>query len=125
MRCLVHEFLVSIHASTDIMRAIHSYCLSVALCFQRFDPIRYSPYLDQYLRALEAEQEYETDLYLVNLVRIQHLTERISRLHAKDHVEDDLPGIARAPLDAYMVAFQGELDRYRNELPPHLQQNSK
>lgn len=97
----------------------------MALAFQRLDPIRYSPYLEQCLRELEAKPEYESDLYLVNLVRIQHLTERISRLHAKDHVEDDLPGVARAPMNVYINAFQGELDRYKDALPRHLRANSK
>ncbi|RYP33451.1 hypothetical protein DL767_004729 [Monosporascus sp. MG133] len=95
----------------------------VSLAFQRLDPVRYPPYLSQCLRELEANNEYESDLFLVNLVRIQHLTERISRLHAKDHVEDDLPGVTRAPMNVYLNAFQGELDRYKNALPRHLRTN--
>ncbi|RYP48757.1 hypothetical protein DL768_005414 [Monosporascus sp. mg162] len=96
---------------------------SVSLAFQRLDPVRYPPYLSQCLRELEVNKEYESDLFLVNLVRIQHLTERISRLHAKDHVDDDLPGVARAPMNVYLNAFQGELDRYKNALPRHLRTN--
>ncbi|RYO75998.1 hypothetical protein DL766_005384 [Monosporascus sp. MC13-8B] len=95
----------------------------VSLAFQRLDPVRYPPYLSQCLSELEVHKEYESDLFLVNLVRIQHLTERISRLHAKDHVEDDLPGVARAPTNVYLNAFQGELDRYKNGLPRHLRTN--
>ena len=97
----------------------------MALAFQRFDSIRYSPYLDQALRELEENPDYESDIYLVYLVRIQRLTERISRLHAKDHVEGDLPGIIRAPKHVYISALQGDLDRYANELPDRLRKNSE
>ncbi|RYP66727.1 hypothetical protein DL770_008745 [Monosporascus sp. CRB-9-2] len=53
----------------------------VSLAFQRLDPVRYPPYLSQCLRELEVNNEYESDLFLVNLVRIQHLTEQLIICH--------------------------------------------
>lgn len=97
----------------------------VALAFQRLDPIRYTPYLEQCMKDLEVAREYETDYLIVNLVRIQHLTERISQLHAKEHLPQDLQDISRAPMNVYLDAFQQELDKYRHGLPRGLQNNSK
>ena len=98
---------------------------SVALAFQRLDPIRYTPYLDQCMKDLEASREYETDYLIVSLVRIQHLTERISQLHAKEHLQQDLQDIARAPMNVYLDAFQQELDKFKGSLPRGLQSNSE
>ncbi|KAK6948847.1 hypothetical protein Daesc_008918 [Daldinia eschscholtzii] len=61
---------------------------SVSLSFQRIEPPKFTPYMDQCLRELETDHEYGTDSLLVYLVRIQHLSERISQLHAKDHDEE-------------------------------------
>ncbi|KAI0020791.1 hypothetical protein F4780DRAFT_779236 [Xylariomycetidae sp. FL0641] len=94
----------------------------VSLAFQRMDPIKYTPYVDQCLRDLDSAREHETDVFLVHLVRIQHLSERIAQLHNKDHFDDDL-GIARAPMNAYFSAFQTELDKYRAALPRQLRSN--
>ncbi|KAI1334614.1 hypothetical protein F5Y15DRAFT_409568 [Xylariaceae sp. FL0016] len=94
-----------------------------ALAFQRMEPIKYTSYIGQCLRDLDAAKEYETDSLLVHLVRIQHLSERIAQLHNKDQVDDDLTGIGRAPVNAYFGAFQTELDKYRAALPSHLKSN--
>jgi hypothetical protein len=97
----------------------------VSLAFQRIDPIKFTPYMDQCLRELETMKEYEADSLLVQLVRIQHLSERIAQLHAREHVAEDPPGFARAPMSAYFNAFQGELDRFKSSLPRHLRSNRK
>ncbi|KAF4457959.1 hypothetical protein F53441_214 [Fusarium austroafricanum] len=73
------------------------------------------------LAVLEQEREYETDLRLVTLVRIQHLTERIAQLNSPDDPAEEVAGLPMAPLSAYVSAFHGELDRIRNGLPPDLQ----
>ncbi|KAI1384343.1 uncharacterized protein F4822DRAFT_419463 [Hypoxylon trugodes] len=95
----------------------------VALAFQRIDPPKYTAYIDQCVRELEAEGEYETDSLLVNLVRIQHLSERIAQLRCKDNTADDLAGATRAPTSVYSSMFYTELERLRVSLPPKLASN--
>ncbi|KAI0879816.1 uncharacterized protein GGS22DRAFT_176700 [Annulohypoxylon maeteangense] len=95
----------------------------IALAFQRIDPPRYTPYIDQCLGELEADQEYESDLLLVQLVRIQNLSERIAQLHAKDHTTDELNTITRAPATAYSNMFHAELEKFTASLPPNLAAN--
>ncbi|ORY55884.1 uncharacterized protein BCR38DRAFT_402951 [Pseudomassariella vexata] len=92
----------------------------VSLAFQRVETLTFTPYMKQCVQDLETDREYETDVLLVQLVRIQHLSDRIAQVHAKDQHHDDLPGIPRAPLTAYLNAFQTELDKYKAQIPRHL-----
>ncbi|KAJ4271337.1 hypothetical protein NW762_000039 [Fusarium torreyae] len=93
---------------------------AMSIGFLRIEPMRYTKYIQGCLAVLEQEREYETDTRLVTLVRIQHLTERISQLNSPDDPAEEVAGLPTAPLSAYVSAFQGELDRIRNGLPPDL-----
>ncbi|KAI1138017.1 hypothetical protein F5Y05DRAFT_404330 [Hypoxylon sp. FL0543] len=95
----------------------------ISLAFQRIDPPRYTPYIDQCVRELEAAQEFQTDSLLVHLVRIQHLSERIAQLHVQDQVGTDLAEISRAPVTAYSGIFHAELEKYIATLPKSLSSN--
>lgn len=97
---------------------------SVSLSFQRIEPPKFTPYMDQCLRELETDHEYGTDSLLVYLVRIQHLSERISQLHAKDHDEGKLTGISHAPMSAYSSVLHAEIEKFKASLPHHLLSNS-
>jgi hypothetical protein len=83
-------------------------------------PARYTKYLDQCLKELEDAAEYETDQLAVQLVRVQHLTEKIFHFHSRDQMVDELPGIQEASAAVRLEAFQMELDRLQNALPTNL-----
>lgn len=95
------------------------YLSSVVACgFHKVEPMRFSRYLGGVLRELEADREVDSDAALVAMVKLQHLVERIQQFSAREADEkegDDgeLPGIPRAPAQAYVAAFQVELDRIR------------
>ncbi|KAI3574142.1 hypothetical protein IWW34DRAFT_633764 [Fusarium oxysporum f. sp. albedinis] len=93
---------------------------SMSLGFLRIEPMRYTKYIQQCLAVLEQEREYDTDMRLVTLVRVQHLAERIAQLNAPDDPTEEIVGLPAAPLSAYVSAFHNELDRIRNGLPPEL-----
>ncbi|KAI0000239.1 hypothetical protein F4779DRAFT_631208 [Xylariaceae sp. FL0662B] len=95
----------------------------IALALHRIDTPKYTPYIEQCLRDLEAMKEHDSDTVLVHLVRIQHLSERIAQLHSKDQAEDDLTGLARAPMSAYLGAFHTELEKYKASMPRSLRSN--
>lgn len=59
-------------------------------------------------------------MLLVNLVRVQNLSERISQLYMKETMGDE--SINRT---AYLSAFQAELDKFRASLPKSLLCNSE
>ncbi|RBR21817.1 hypothetical protein FVER53590_00428 [Fusarium verticillioides] len=93
---------------------------SMSLGFLRIEPMRYTKYIQQCLAVLEQEREYDTDMRLVTLVRVQHLTERIAQLNAPDDPTEEVVGLPAAPLSAYVSAFHSELERIRNGLHPQL-----
>lgn len=97
----------------------------MSLGFLRIEPMRYTKYIQQCLAVLEQEREYDTDMRLVTLVRVQHLTERIAQLNAPDDPTEEIVGLPAAPLSAYVSAFHNELDRIRNGLPPELTNDSE
>jgi len=81
--------------------------------------------MQQCLSELETNREYDTDALLVQLVRLQNVTENIVRLNTKDDMGDSIPGIPRAPLSAYQSAFQTELDKIDQSLSKSLRNNSR
>ncbi len=64
--------------------------------------------------------EYETDVTLVFLLRIQHLTQRISELNPRDNTIEEFTSIPKAPTAVYVSVFQNELDELRTKLPDRL-----
>ncbi|KAK8003572.1 hypothetical protein PG989_003291 [Apiospora arundinis] len=95
----------------------------IALSYQRVEQGKYTGYIHQCLKELEAANEYETDSLLVQLIRIQHLSDKISCLHNKGDEDIELPAIPRAPTSAYLGAFQAELDKFKAQIPRHLRTN--
>lgn len=97
---------------------------NLSLTCSRIEPLKYTPYIQNCIRVLENEREYESDMALVYMVRIQRLTERIVEITAKDRGEEEIPGIPSAPMSAYIPALQSEIDRLRSRLPPKLRNDS-
>lgn len=82
--------------------------------------MRYTYYLQECVKHLQECEEYPTDERLVYMVRIQHLTERIARLSAKDKTLEEVTNVPAAPMSAYIAAFQLELENIDKSIPLHL-----
>lgn len=93
---------------------------SVATGLMKALPLRFSKYTRKCLEDLEKTSEYESDLLLVHLVRIQRLTERIHNWTSQEDDEDDISSYLKAPPAAYQVAFHGEIGRLQSSLPASL-----
>lgn len=87
--------------------------------------MRYTEYLKQCISELELGAEYESDAKLVYLVRIQHLTERITHLHCPDAAAEETFSFPRPPRAVYVPAMQSEWDRINNALPESLRSDSE
>lgn len=93
--------------------------------FQRVEPMRYNGYLQDCMRHLEEHPEYESDISLVYLIKIQRLTERISELNSRDRASEEVSSVPSAPVSAYVLAFQNELNQIRDSMPKHLKEDSE
>ncbi|KAH6609173.1 hypothetical protein Trco_002519 [Trichoderma cornu-damae] len=92
----------------------------ISMNFGRVEPMRYNHYLQDCMRHLQDHSEYESDISLVYLVRIQRLTERIAELNSRDRATEEISPVPSAPVSAYVLAFQNELDHIRDSMPEHL-----
>lgn len=79
-------------------------------------------YLDTCCSVLEAKMEYDSDVDLVQLVRIQKLAQSIAVTW-----DANTPSLPSTHLPPTMIiqAFQEQLDSFRANLPPHLQENGR
>lgn len=93
---------------------------SVATGLMKTLSMRFSKYTRQCLEDVERISEFESDLLLVRLVKIQRLTERIHNWTSQEDDDDDISGYLRAPAAAYQVAFHGEIGRLQSSLPASL-----
>lgn len=87
--------------------------------------MKFSKYLRKCLAELEADPEHESDVLLVHLVKVQHLTQQISDwINREDEEDSNIQGIYQAPTTAYLSAFEGEIRRLRDTLPLSLKNHS-
>ncbi|CZT49926.1 uncharacterized protein RSE6_10832 [Rhynchosporium secalis] len=112
--------------NTDERRAIVGvwYMSSnVALTFNKGQSDKCTKCHEQCLEELEKGHEYESDILLIQLVRIQHLTQRIVDCNNRDQLPDELPVIEVIPTSSYHEASQNELSRLNTRLPSSLQKS--
>jgi hypothetical protein len=81
---------------------------------------KYTNYLDQCLKDLDDASEYKTDQLVIQLVRIQHLTEKIFLFHGSDSPVEEQLGSSRHSTMARLEAFRIKLESLRNALAPDL-----
>lgn len=97
--------------------------LSVSIS-KRMDALQWTPYLDECCRTLEKYGEYQSDIYLVYLVRQQHIIDKIERTFSLERQEKlDSSGRPTAPAGMYFRSLAAELRNLRDSLPLNLQQN--
>ena len=95
------------------------------MTLNRQEPMRYTKHIDQCLNDLRDAAEFESDQLLVELIRIQHLSDRVYQINSRRDLVAELPGIPVTPVAVYRRAFITELDRLRSSLPENLRSNCK
>jgi len=81
--------------------------------------MRYTGHIEDCLQAVAAAAEYETDICLVQMVKLQKIVEevRVSGLYNDSSL--------KGPVGMYVRSFQTVLQEYKSALPANLQQNSQ
>lgn len=83
---------------------------------RRSDALMNTTYVDGCCHVLQEALEYPSDEFLVQLVRVQQLTQHIcSAMNADVPYE---PG--QIPLAMMVHSLQAQLDSFQRNLPPHL-----
>ncbi|KZL88336.1 c6 transcription factor [Colletotrichum incanum] len=101
-----------------VLLAVWYLSSSIAMDIHQIDPLRYSVYMQQCLRELEENREYESDMHLIYIVKIQRLCERVADLRSNYYGDEEVDCVTRAPVSAYMFGFSSELNKLQIEMPP-------
>lgn len=75
--------------------------------------MRYTKYTDECCRVIEDAQEYNTDQYLVRLVRLHRITDRIRRTVSLDE-SDPFGSLEALPLGVCIRAIEVELQQIKS-----------
>lgn len=105
-------------------RAVLGLFLLSSLCsnyFQKIEPLRWTPHLDDYLETLEKTREYSTDILLAHLVRAQLITNQVARVPWNDTLGD--PN-SKLPATLSRQLLQAYLDKLEKNLPQELLSNA-
>lgn len=98
--------------------------LRLAAHFQRIEPLRWTPYLDNCLQVLNEAKDAPTEIDFVQRVRLQLLTKEALSLTS----HDDL-GEARSPdplpTGFYRKSLLAQLEMIKRDIPLELQQNGE
>lgn len=90
--------------------------------FQRVDPMRWTPYLDECLQVLSESEDCSTDCLLSHLIRLQLLAEKAVAVSSHEDF-----GVSRSPIHPptsfYLKTLLAQLEGIKQGIPLALQQN--
>ncbi|KAH8800269.1 hypothetical protein F5884DRAFT_809868 [Xylogone sp. PMI_703] len=94
----------------------------VSICARDIDPIRYSRYADECCNALTEAAEYPSDTYIVQLMNLHRLSDKIGRTLAM--IDFTHPVGLSTPIGAYVKSLQSESKLQKDLLPVDTSFNS-
>lgn len=97
-----------------------SKCYRVSLYLRRVESLQPTPYIYHNCKVLYGSAEYESDLVLVSLVRLQCIIESFQRTILSASVAH---GESKMPAWMYIKAARAELQDFWMSLPPELRSN--
>ncbi|KAF7560936.1 hypothetical protein G7046_g3209 [Stylonectria norvegica] len=104
-----------------VLGYLHISCLVGAL-FRRGSQLQWNSYMSQCCDSLLAAHEYETDIYLTSIIKLQHIASRIYSLMPGADYQDSTSMVMRAPLDMAINNVRRELDNFVNIQPESVRQ---
>lgn len=94
------------------------------MCIKDIDPLRFTDYTKECCQIIAEAGEYSTDQYLVRLVRMHSLTDRIGRMFSCQE-NDPLGTSLSAPLGMCIRLIENELQSMKASIPPEAPENSQ
>ncbi|KAF2458685.1 hypothetical protein BDY21DRAFT_341047 [Lineolata rhizophorae] len=90
----------------------------VSSSFKKLEAMKWTPYLDDCCRVIEASREYESDVILVTLIRLQEIVSRL--MLSLPYDDPDFPQKGSVPLAVVTKSFQTELNMFKESVPRNL-----
>lgn len=98
--------------------------LRYSTLFRRHAPLSLSPYLLKCSEALVQAEEYDSDKFLVALVKIQQLLNRVADIIPYGD-DDAARSLQYAPIHMALTATHKELEALIRQQPPEVECNSR
>lgn len=92
--------------------------------FRRHAPMTFNPYFLKCCETLAAAEEYDSDKFLVALVKIQQLLNRVADIIPYGD-DDEARCVQYAPIHMALTAAQKELEALIRQQPPEVECNSR
>ncbi|RDL40971.1 uncharacterized protein BP5553_00950 [Venustampulla echinocandica] len=92
----------------------------ISLCLRRMECLQHTPYIDHNCKLLYDSAEYESDLVLVTLVRLQCIVESFQRTLLNESMT---PHGSKVPAWMYIKSARAELQDFWTSLCPRLRSN--
>lgn len=90
------------------------------------DSLHHTEYAEYCTEVIEQNAEYPSDQMLIQLVRLQNITEEISQALPHDNFESPhWTQMSSAPIALCIKTLEKKLNMFRARIPAHLQQNRK
>ncbi|KAL1963469.1 hypothetical protein VTN77DRAFT_8370 [Rasamsonia byssochlamydoides] len=94
---------------------------SIASYHQKFESMRWSPYLEECLRMLAEKPEYPTDEAFVYQIRLQLIIEKAVPICVRNREVEQVESLRVSIL--YLKGLQSQLQDVKSKIPPHLENN--
>ncbi|MCJ1312744.1 hypothetical protein MMC25_006420 [Agyrium rufum] len=89
---------------------------------RKIEALPFSKYMDECCNVISEAQEYQSDVFLLRLVKLQTIVDRMTSSLPYEDVESGQR--ASATTEMVIKALQNELEIFKSSLPPQLQQDS-
>lgn len=90
------------------------------MILQKMSTFPHSTYLEDCCRDLEKKEEYPTDKYLLYIVLLQHIAEKVDNLFAQFGGDLSSPG---ATVELRIMTLKSELEIFKERLPFQISEN--
>ncbi|KKA17557.1 hypothetical protein T310_8508 [Rasamsonia emersonii CBS 393.64] len=95
--------------------------LSIASYYQKFEGMRWSPYMEECLQVLAEKPEYPTDEVFVYQIRLHLITEKAVPISIRNREVEQVENLRGSIL--YLKGLQSQLQDVKSKIPPHLENN--
>lgn len=97
----------------------------ISTLFRRIYGLPHTPYVARCCDILQHAQEYDSDKFLIALVRMQRLVLRIHEVTPTPHLDTTLPHAFYGSIYMTMATVKKELDALVESQPPDVECNGK
>lgn len=122
---MVHHLAVRPAAPPIVFywRLTSYYHRRISTLFRRLPMMSFTGHMSNCCDSILEAKQFDTDEFLVALVRLERMAARIHRLLPIPEIDDPEAAVFRGPLDMAMSTMRREIEEYEKSLPEAIRAN--